>query len=423
MIFSLDLRRARKGDCFLIHSGSAKAPGLVLIDGGPSSVYKPHLRPRLEEIRARRKAGTKTLLLDVLMISHVDDDHIRGVLDLTGEMLEATSKRQPPLVTAASFWHNSFDDVLGKTPKELLAQFGAASTAGELPPDAWVESDEEDEVVRASLQVLASIEQGARLRDNANALKYPRNPQHGGKLILADGESLSVAEGLTFRVAGPMQPELLALQKKHQEWLKDHQDEGAESSLAAYIDKSVPNLSSVVVLAESGGKKMLLTGDARGDKVLEGLEQSGLMKKGGTLIVDILKVPHHGSSNNLDVDFFERIKARHYVFSGDGEHGNPERETMEMLLSARGDKPLDIHLTYPIEEIDTNREIDWKKEQKKEVERRKKGSKKPVREDWDPASHSLAAFFAKSKLGPKQKIRVADPVKPHVIDLLDPLGY
>jgi hypothetical protein len=168
---------------------------------------------------------------------------------------------------------------------------------------------------------------------------------------------------------------------------------------------------------------MLLTGDARGDKVLEGLEHIGLMKKGGTLTVDILKVPHHGSSNNLDADFFERIAARHYVFSGDGEHGNPERETMEMLLSARGDKPLDIHLTYSIEEIDTNREIDWRKEQKKEVERRKKGSKKPVREDWNPASHSLAAFFAKSKLGAKQKIRVADPVKPHVIDLLDPLEY
>jgi hypothetical protein len=27
----------------------------------------------------------------------------------------------------------------------------------------------------------------------------------------------------------------------------------------------------------------------------------------------------------------------HYVFSGDGEHGNPERETLEMLLEARGD--------------------------------------------------------------------------------------
>ena len=56
--------------------------------------------------------------------------------------------------------------------------------------------------------------------------------------------------------------------------------------------------------------------------------------------VDVLKVPHHGSSNNLDDDFFERIIADHYVFSGDGEHGNPERETLEMLFKARGDDRL-----------------------------------------------------------------------------------
>lgn len=39
---------------------------------------------------------------------------------------------------------------------------------------------------------------------------------------------------------------------------------------------SVANLSSVVVLAAVGKKRMLLTGDARGDKILEGLELVGL---------------------------------------------------------------------------------------------------------------------------------------------------
>ena len=46
MIFSLDVRRARKGDCLLLHFGSADSPGLVMIDGGPKAVYTPHLRPR-----------------------------------------------------------------------------------------------------------------------------------------------------------------------------------------------------------------------------------------------------------------------------------------------------------------------------------------------------------------------------------------
>jgi hypothetical protein len=48
----------------------------------------------------------------------------------------------------------------------------------------------------------------------------------------------------------------------------------------------------------------------------------------------VLKVPRHGSSNNLDEDFFERITADHYAFSGDAEHDNPEREALRMLLNA-----------------------------------------------------------------------------------------
>ena len=52
----------------------------------------------------------------------------------------------------------------------------------------------------------------------------------------------------------------------------------------------------------------------------------------------MLKVPHHGSANNLETDFFERITADHYVFSGDGEHGNPERETHGDAVRARGER-------------------------------------------------------------------------------------
>ena len=44
----------------------------------------------------------------------------------------------------------------------------------------------------------------------------------------------------------------------------------------------------------------------------------------------------------------------HYVFSGDGEHGNPERETLQMLFEARRNvpalklQPFTIWLTYTV---------------------------------------------------------------------------
>jgi hypothetical protein len=172
-----------------------------------------------------------------------------------------------------------------------------------------------------------------------------------------------------------------------------------------------------------GGKSMLLTGDARGDKILEGLELARLLEPGGTRKIDLLKVPHHGSSNNMATEFFKRLPAEHYVFSGDGEHGNPERETLEMLLEARGtDAKYTIHLTYPVDEIDIERQADWEKEQAKEKARKKKNpkTKKPVRENWSPGKHSLAAFF-KDNPGMARKLSIVEDGKPHLIDLLEPL--
>ena len=103
-----------------------------------------------------------------------------------------------------------------------------------------------------------------------------------------------------------------------------------------------------MLLAEVGKKRILLTGDARGDKICKAWNLWPAEKDGKSKMhVDILKMPHHGSDRNIDPIFFQRISADHYVFSGNGEHGNPERETLQMLLDESGDDEFTIHLTYP----------------------------------------------------------------------------
>lgn len=402
MFFTLDVRRARKGDCLVLHYGSADDPGLALIDGGPANVYKPFLKPRLDEIRKMRGLDPDAPLpVDWLMVSHIDDDHINGVLELTKELVEAKDAQQPLPLKIKGVCHNTFDDIIGNNPKELTAsvtaQFGTASLSGEvetegLDPDA--------------AKVLASVDQGFRLRDDSNALQLRINPQFKGKLILAKAKAkkIDMGKGLSFTVVGPMNDEVVALQKAHDDFLKRKAKKGSEASLAAFTDTSVPNLSSLVVLAEVGGKSILFTGDARGDKVLEGLELVGALKKDGKskIHVDILKCPHHGSNRNIDPIFFRRITADHYIFSGNGQHGNPERETLEMLLAERGDAKYTVHLTYPVDEIDVER----KKEAKKHGQ------------SWSPKKQGLVAFFdANPKFA--KKLSIVDPKKPHLINLLE----
>jgi hypothetical protein len=99
-----------------------------------------------------------------------------------------------------------------------------------------------------------------------------------------------------------MKEELADLQKDHDTFLKAAaaKKKAGTASLADFSDTSVPNLSSVVVLAEAGGKSILLTGDARGDKILTGLELIGAITPKGKLHVDVLKMPHHGSDRNME---------------------------------------------------------------------------------------------------------------------------
>jgi hypothetical protein len=404
-----------------MHYGTKDNPGLAVIDGGPGQIYVQQLKPRLMKIRDERGLGNdEPLPIDLLLVSHIDDDHINGIIDLTRELAAAHDLKQPKLLKVRSFWHNTFDDIIDNRPDELLAavraSFGAAALLGE---------PETEGLDTGAAMVLASVGQGFQLRDYARKLKLRLNPQFGGKLIMAtkDSKSLDLGKGLGLTVAGPMQAELAKLQKDHEKFLKKHRDDKkTTSALAAFTDTTVANLSSLVVLAEVAQKRILLTGDARGDKILQGLELVGRLKKNGKMHLDILKVPHHGSARNLDPIFFRRVTAEHYVFSGNGEHGNPERETMQMLLDECGDKDFTIHLTYPIGKIDVEREIDWRKEQQKEQNRKKQNPKVRVRDDWSPREHSLAAFFDDHQDFARKVSIVADG-QPHAIDLLDKVEF
>ena len=56
MIFSLDVRQARKGDCLLLHTGTKKSPGLVMIDGISARIARNICGPA--SIRSGQRASS-----------------------------------------------------------------------------------------------------------------------------------------------------------------------------------------------------------------------------------------------------------------------------------------------------------------------------------------------------------------------------
>jgi hypothetical protein len=63
--------------------------------------------------------------------------------------------------------------------------------------------------------------------------------------------------------------------------------------------------------------------------------------------VNVLKVPHHGSSRNNPPGFFRTVTADTYAISADGRYGNPDDECLRDIVDAAraDDRRIELVLT------------------------------------------------------------------------------
>ncbi len=344
MIFSLEAMQAFNGDCLLLHGGTADAPKLVLIDGGPRRTWGKSLKPRFEQLRQERAPGGGPLRIDLVMVSHIDDDHVAGMVAFTTDLISQTGAKN---VDVPLLWHNSFDDIIGNLDEELR-EAALASLA------APVGARRSDEVGEAQRAVVASVPSGLTLREHAETLGWSINEPFGQLVSLPEEKARTIKLGdMNLTVVCPHAAQLRALNKAWEGELKKAAKKKAGAAPTALDpDTSAFNLSSIVVVAECQSKTMLLTGDALDTHILSGLEQAGFLKNGKAHF-DIFKLPHHGSARNIGQELFDAITADHYVISANGNDGNPDLETLQMIPRSRQDDDFEIHLTNDAEDDDS----------------------------------------------------------------------
>ena len=70
------------------------------------------------------------------MVSHIDGDHIQGLIDMAGALVELADDRQPLPYEVGGLWHNAFDDVLGNRANEVPTAGAPVVASVEPGPDA-----------------------------------------------------------------------------------------------------------------------------------------------------------------------------------------------------------------------------------------------------------------------------------------------
>jgi beta-lactamase superfamily II metal-dependent hydrolase len=360
----LHIFQSDKGDCLLLESADGKHR--ILCDGGMSGAMREHVRPHLSKLR---DAGQE---IDAVYVSHVDQDHILGVLQLLQDELAwrvfdhhgGTTRKpkvpRPPVMHR--IWHNAFRDQVPKNHGDIEKLLAAAAPVlfGTGLPDHIAVAHELNAIANGVSEALKVSKLAS-----PDLLDIPVNeiPGVAGKqrlMMVRAGQPAFSIGSLRLTIVGPTRDELENLREGWNNWLRENgkvvrqireqmekrMDEFASGEAENPFDLrdwfgvpdhegvTAPNVASLMFMVEENGKRLLLTGDSQQDIILKGLTRTGFLES-GSLHLDVLKVQHHGSENNVDDLFCRQVSADHYVFCGNGSHGNPEPEVLQTFFDSR----------------------------------------------------------------------------------------
>jgi ribonuclease BN (tRNA processing enzyme) len=318
---NLNVLQAAYGDCMILKSGSQSKSSQTnshhfLIDGGPASTYNIGLKEELQKI------GEKGGRVDLVIVSHVDNDHINGLLKLMQDLSLQKKGNNRWTIEIDAVWYNAFSRTIGQRIEVRLRDL--------LSNTRTVFKN------RSRTQVTArGIREGHDLYQYAHDLAIEINPQFNNDTIVVTDKPKELKFGdIKFLVIGPTRKNLEDLRKQWLDWLDKHEKAlrtRADYRLAIQADKSIPNLSSIMFLAKEDDDTILFTGDGLGEHVIYGLKQARLLGSSGSVHVNILKLPHHGSDRNITRDFFTNVTADKYLISANGRDDNPSFLTLSWI--------------------------------------------------------------------------------------------
>lgn len=340
--FEVEILPARNGDCLLLRCASEGHPTNILIDGGTRPIYGEHLSNKLLQLRSQ---GEK---LDLLVVTHIDTDHIGGILNL----LEANgSAASPSVIEISDVWHNGYRHLglNGRIPsadekRRVLAQVTGADDA-------------------AKLKGNISYREGDTLAKLLVEGGYNWNKAWNGGPVIA-GNRITIDSGIEITILSPTQQNLEALAYL---WRKGLQTMGVSfeavvcpefedafeklaslqeaacdtqiSEISASVgfeppahsnfiqDNSQTNGSSIAFLLEFAGIRAVFLGDSWPSVIEQ--EWTKLSSDRRPAEVDLVKISHHGSVHNTSPGLLKLIRAQHYVVSTDGsKHGHPDVGTL-----------------------------------------------------------------------------------------------
>lgn len=273
MDLSVKILKAGSGDSFLIHVNGRN----ILIDGGASMPYANNLKIEVQKI------VKKTEHLDLVIATHFDEDHINGLYKLMADVNDGVFPKNlikkiwfqiPPRITIQE--HHSNDTKIGVAKAKKLELL--------LKEHNW----EERSIISSSI---------------------PYEIDKDLKIWILSPSSLTLKAFKDKYQQEWQSPRLSTRGNDYETDLVDFSDDWAVE------DNDKSNGSSIAFLMEyKGENKMLFLGDARPSVLVESLEMLKYSNQ-KPLVVDYIKLSHHGSKKSISKDLLELTSSKNFIVS------------------------------------------------------------------------------------------------------------
>ncbi len=342
---------AGAGDCFLIEF--VNEDYRILIDGGYAETYHKYLKKHLAGLAEKGKR------INLLIVTHIDGDHIGGIQAFLEENGLAEN---PSVIGVDEVWYNTFFHM----NKEKIHGITVPYTIREVLKESLVAHSNVGGAGRKDISVSQGNTVAGLLEENG----YHWNSMWKGKAVcVKNGKQKHLTDKINCTLLGPREKELEELTRFWVSKLKNivkkfvvcddilyneafecyyaHNGQKQDSSIrkdiaferveqekeidwmkwvdawSGKIDNREANRSSIALLLEYEGIKMLFPGDCPIQLLKENLPGK----------IDIVKLPHHGSEKDMDGEFIHNTEVSYYLLSTDGQqHGHPSKQVIANIL-------------------------------------------------------------------------------------------